>query len=178
MPSSPPFVEACDFPVQSVLYPDPVRSSYFHDSYCAPLTHPRESVVKIFVAIFSHRPLWMKAVMVLRNWVAELFGIEVPTTAEMMNPQFKDSYAVGEKIGAWPVFAMSETELVAGRDNRHLDFRLSILRLNDGNTASTVVSTVCLVHNSFGKAYLLFIIPFHKWGVRWLIRTAVRAGRL
>jgi len=32
--------------------------------------------------------------------------------------------------------------------------------------------------NAFGRVYLFFIIPFHKWGVQRLIANAAAAGRL
>ena len=95
-----------------------------------------------------------------------------------MSPEMKSSYSVGDKIGAWPIFAVSDSELVAGRGNKHMDFRLSILRETSGGSASVLVSTVCVVHNTFGKVYLFCIIPFHKRGVRRLIRAAGEAGRL
>jgi hypothetical protein len=41
-----------------------------------------------------------------------------------------------------------------------------------------VVSTVCTVHNLFGKIYLFVIVPFHRSGVRSLMRNAVVAKRL
>ena len=181
MPESPLIVDECEFPSASVLHPDYVDKAYFHDSYRTLLTRPDSNVVAIFFAIFGHRPMWMKLVMVARNWLASLVGIQSPSSAEIMNPELKSSYAVGDKIGAWPIFVLNHHELVAGRDNKHLDFRLSILREtggSDGETASAVVSTVCTVHNRFGKVYLFFIVPFHKWGVRWLIRSAGLAGRL
>ena len=87
-------------------------------------------------------------------------------------------YAVGDKIGPWPIFALSERELIAGRDNKHMDFRLSLMKVNDGGTTSVVVSTVCNVHNVFGKVYLFFIGPFHRYGVRKLMANAIAAGRL
>jgi hypothetical protein len=34
------------------------------------------------------------------------------------------------------------------------------------------------VHNWFGRAYLFFIVPFHRWGVKYIIKRALRAGRL
>jgi hypothetical protein len=43
---------------------------------------------------------------------------------------------------------------------------------------SIVVSTICTVHNLFGKIYLFFIVPFHRYGVKTLLRNAVAAGRL
>ena len=53
-------------------------------------------------------------------------------------------------IGPWPSFAMSDAELVGGRDDKHLDFRLSLLKQVHGDPASVAVSTVCVVHNNFG----------------------------
>jgi hypothetical protein len=48
----------------------------------------------------------------------------------------------------------------------------------DGTTASVIVSTICTVHNLFGKIYLFVIVPFHRVGVRFLISNAMAAGRL
>lgn len=48
----------------------------------------------------------------------------------------------------------------------------------DDETASVVVTTICTVHNVFGKLYLFFIVPFHKRGVKRIISNAVAAGRL
>ena len=69
-------------------------------------------------------------------------------------------------------------EIVAGRNNKHLDFRLSVLRMTDGDAVSVVVSTICSVHNLFGKIYLFFIVPFHRTGVQSLMSNAVAAKRL
>ena len=52
-----------------------------------------------------------------------------------------------------------------------------MLRVIDGSAESVVVSTVCSVHNLAGKIYL-FIVPFHRTGVRSLLSNAVAAKRL
>jgi hypothetical protein len=122
--------------------------------------------------------MWMKVLLMVRNRIASFCGLDAPTASEIMNLDIRSRYGVGDKIGVWPIFALTETELVAGRDNRHLDFRLSVLRETDGETANVVVSTLCTVHNVFGKLYLFVIIPFHKWGVQRLISRAIMAGRL
>ena len=90
----------------------------------------------------------------------------------------RPTYSVGDKIGPWPIFFIGDNELVAGRNNKHLDFRLSVLKVMEGDAASVVVSTVCSVHNVFGKIYLFFIVPFHRTGVRSLMSNAVAAKRL
>jgi Protein of unknown function (DUF2867) len=168
----------CDVPLASALDRSVTEAAYFRDAYRAPLSCADASVIDIFFSIFGHRPLWMKLLLIIRNKIASLCGLDAPTTAEIIHPDIKSRYQVGDKIGAWPIFFLSETELVAGRDNKHLDFRLSVLKVTDRETMSVVVSTICTVHNTFGKIYLFFIVPFHKWGVQWLISNAIKAGRL
>jgi hypothetical protein len=78
----------------------------------------------------------------------------------------------------WTILFIVDNEIVAGRNNKHVDFRLSVLKSRDGDAAHVVVSTICTVHNVFGRIYLFFIIPFHRTGVRSLISSAVAARRL
>jgi hypothetical protein len=54
----------------------------------------------------------------------------------------KDRYVVGEKIGVWPIFSLSENEVIAGRNNKHMDFRLSVMKVPDGDRPRVVVSTI------------------------------------
>jgi hypothetical protein len=142
------------------------------------LTRRNVGIVDIFFAIFGHHPLWVKFLLVARNRVARLCGLEAPTTAEMMSSEIRAKYAVGEKIGVWPIFVLTEAELIAGRDNKHLDFRLSVLREESDDRSIVTVSTLCAVHNTAGKVYLFFIVPFHRWGVKRMLARAIAQGRL
>ena len=171
-------VVKCDIPQLSVLDRRLIEAAHFRDAYRAPLCHTRASVVDIFFSIFAHHPVWMKMLLIVRNRLASFCGLDAPTASEIIHVENKGSYGVGDKIGAWPIFSLTETELVAGRDNKHLDFRLSVLKTLGHDGASVVVSTVCTVHNTFGKLYLFFVVPFHKWGVQRLISNAVASGRL
>jgi hypothetical protein len=171
-------VVECEIPRLSVLDRRFIETAYFRDSYRAPLSRTAASMVDIFLAVFAHHPMWMKIALMVRNRIASFCGLDAPTASEILSVEVKSSYRVGDKIGVWPIFSLTETELVAGRDNKHLDFRLSVLKATDGETASVIVSTVCVVHNTFGKVYLYFVVPFHKWGVRRLLSNAIIAGRL
>ena len=168
----------CDVPRHSALGKDLIESADFQDAYCAPPNRSDLSVVQIFSAIFARRPGWMNLMLIARNKAAALAGLEVPTTSETMNMKKRDRYFVGEKIGPWPIFFLGSDELVAGRNNNHMDFRLSIMKVHDGIRPSVVVSTICLVHNKFGRYYLSSIIPFHKFGLRRLMASALAAQRL
>lgn len=171
-------IEECDVPHLSALNRRLVEAAFFRDAYRAPLIRTQASVVEIFFGVFGHHPLWMKCILIARNRVASLCGLDAATCCEIMKPEIKGNYTVGDKIGPWPIFYLSESELVAGRDNKHLDFRLCLLKEPNGKVMSAVIATVCTTHNAFGRCYLFFIIPFHKWGVRRLISRAISAGRL
>ena len=171
-------VTECDLPLASVIDRRIVDSAYFRDSYRVPLLQARVNMVGIFFAIFGHHPGWMKVLLIARNWIASRCGLDVPEASEIMKASRKEHYQVGDRIGPWPIFSLTETELVAGRDNKHLDFRLSLLRVTHDDVPSVVVSTICSVHNWSGKIYLFFIVPFHKWGVKRLISRAMALGRL
>ena len=120
----------------------------------------------------------MTLLLVARNKVALFAGLDAPTASEILHVEIKDRYVVGEKIGVWPIFSLNEDEVVAGRNNKHMDFRLSVLKVADGDGPSVVVSTICTVHNLFGKIYLFFIVPFHKYGIRKLMANALAARRI
>ena len=48
----------------------------------------------------------------------------------------------GAVIGLFRVFARSDTEIILGDDDRHLDFRVGILRQVNGDRTVVVVSTI------------------------------------
>lgn len=171
-------VVECEVPTASLLARDVVNAAYFRDSYRAALSQPDASVVDLFIGVFGHHPAWLKRVLIARNRIASLSGLDVAADIEIMSLVAERSYQVGDTIGPWPIFAISDTELIAGRDNGHLDFRLSVLKETANSATNVVISTICTVHNRYGKVYLFFIVPFHRWGVRWLMERAIDAGRL
>jgi len=88
-------VVECDVPSSSALGPD-LRTAYFHDSYRAPLTLAELGIVELFFALFGHTPLWIKLLLIARNTLARLFGLEVPTFGEIMKPGIRSTYAFGK----------------------------------------------------------------------------------
>jgi len=171
-------VVECDVPSGSMLGRELIEHAYFRDAYRAPLSRSELGIADVFFGIFAHHPLWMKLLLIVRNKVASLAGLDAPAASEILHVEIRDRYAVGEKIGVWPIFSLSDDEVVTGRNNQHLDFRLSVLKVRDGDGASVVVSTICTVHNLAGKLYLFFVVPFHRYGVRKLLTNALAARRL
>ena len=56
----------------------------------------------------------------------------------------------------------SDDEVVLGEDDRHLDFRVSLLRSSDDGRSFLTVSTFVRMHNPLGRIYFAAIRPFHR----------------
>ena len=74
-----------DVPRHSALGKGLIERADFHDAYRAPLSRSDLGVVDIFFGIFAHRPGWMNLMLIARNKVAALAGLEVPTTSEILH---------------------------------------------------------------------------------------------
>ena len=90
-----------------------------------------------------------------------------------------DSRSHADRIGIFKVYSKSETEIVLGEDDKHLDFRLSVLRtpgLSPSLGGQLTVSTVVHCNNLLGRAYLLVIAPFHRQVVTASLHRAAHIG--
>jgi hypothetical protein len=114
---------------------------------------------------------WVRMLLVLRD--AAVAGFGVRTSGEMRRAAAKDR---GSHIDFFHVHRQSERELVVGEDDRHLDFRASILVRPgvDGEGDELVVTTVVHCHNRLGRIYLALIAPFHRLVVKTSLRRAAR----
>ena len=171
-------IRECDVPAGSALGKDAIGRAYFRDSWQAPLARPDQGIVEIYSAIFGHAPLSMKLLMIVRNALVRPFGLIAPPARETLRGRFRAGRAAGEAMGRWPIHFADADEIITGFDDKHQDFRVSVFALRQGETASVVLTTICTVHNFFGKAYLSVILPYHRYGVRKMLANAVAAGRL
>jgi hypothetical protein len=155
-----------------------LEASYYWDSFEAPLRRGDLAMHELYLALFAHHPRWARRLLILRGWIVAPFGLKTSTAADFDNIEVKSSYRVGEKIARFTLFGQSETEIVAGGDDKHLDFRVSVQKLMGRGADRLVLSTAVMPHNLFGKSYLLLILPLHRFGVRMILANAVKAGRV
>jgi hypothetical protein len=167
-------VAECEPPSDTALEAWRLRRAYYRDAFRAPLRREDLSVAELFAAIFGHHPPAVKAALLLRNALARGCGLETASASEILRPRYKPSYEVGEKIGRWRIFHLDAAELVAGGDEKHLDFRVSLIK----QPGLVVLTTVCTVNNRYGGPYLRVVTPFHRAGVRAILKRAVSAGRI
>jgi hypothetical protein len=132
----------------------------------------------IYMGILAHPPRWLRVLLVVRTKIVSVFGIKGPTAAQLSSIEIKKNYLVGDKIALFTLISQDDKEIIAGGDDRHLAFRVSVLKVHKDGVDKVVVSTVVNPHNLFGRVYLFLIVPFHKLGVRALMSNAVAAGRI
>jgi hypothetical protein len=152
--------------------------AYYCESYEAPLRRPDLKMHEIYLAILGHLPWWARALIVVRNFIVSFFGLHTEPAANVWKPKVKDCYTPGDRIVRFNLYTLDDNEIVAGIDDKHLDFRVSVMHVTENGAHKVVVSTLIFTHNLLGKIYLLFVLPLHRFGMRRLLAQAVALGRI
>jgi hypothetical protein len=141
------------------------------DCYAAPLPpgHDRD-VHRIARAILDRPSWWFRALLTIRDGFARGAGLQ--TTGDIRRAVPADA-----RVAFFPIRARSADEIILGEDDRHLDFRLSLLvDRSAGRTGAVFATTVVRCRNRLGHAYLTAITPFHHLVVRSSLARAEAAG--
>lgn len=114
----------------------------FIDCYCvdAVLT-PRQAA-----EIITNFPRWARFLICIRNGLTKPFGLS-------SNGPIAD-----DKVGFFPVEQDNNSELIAGFDDKHLDFRITVM----SHQGQIYLATWVHPNNIAGAVYLNAILPFHK----------------
>jgi Protein of unknown function (DUF2867) len=111
--------------------------------------------------------------MWLRDRIASLIGLRTSPTdlpVQKSNVRFQP----GDMAAMFRVCARSDDEVLLGADDRHLDFRASMLVRRDAARSSAVLTTVVHFNNGLGRAYFFVVRPFHRLIVTSLLRNMAR----
>lgn len=113
---------------------------------------------------------WVRGLMSLRDAIMSRFGVK--TSQQILDRRREHG---GEHIDFFPILWQSEREIVVGEDDRHLNFRTSLMlrRMPDQRHEELVVATAVHCHNQLGHVYLTAITPFHRLVIRSSLRKAV-----
>ncbi len=147
-------------PEQSLLSPTLATAS-FYDAYQVKNMKPDRSPLQIWLDVVSQPAPWVEGAMNIRNKVVSLFGLKTGDVAGMRNTKkLAADYKVGDRIGIFLIFNLSENELVMGEDDKHLDVRLSLYKSADSKYAT--ISTIVHINNFLGRVYMFFVTPPHR----------------
>lgn len=111
--------------------------------------------------MFSRSPRWIAALMTLRNSVVKPFGLKTPSHTRAI---------AANSVGAFPVISETPQRLVAGFDDRHLDFRVIVDVSGTVPGRQVAATTLVKTHNLSGRIYLNVIMPFHRMIVPAMLR--------
>ena len=111
----------------------------------------------------EHPPAWFQALLRLRDAIVSLGGVK--SSRRIRQDAESEGLAT---VAFFPVLSRSERELVLGEDDRHLDFRASVLIrvTTDEGKRDLIMTTAVRCHNLPGRVYLMTIAPFHRLVVR------------
>ncbi len=143
----------------------------FQDSYKVKLSNRDISIENIYINVFAHSPKWTNVLLAIRNKIVGIFGLD---TYREPSEVVKKNLKVGLKTGIFKIYAILEKEIIAGEDDKHLNFRVSVLK----QSGELFISTLVHYNNWFGKMYMTLIIPFHKRVIRAILKSAVKNNRI
>ena len=105
-------------------------------------------------------PIWFYPLFIIRQILVLPFGLKGPEKST-------------NRLGMFPIETETKDELILGFDDRHLNFRISVL--SDG---CRVYATTWVQRNSrFGRFYLWLIKPFHVLIMKDSVARMARASK-
>jgi uncharacterized protein DUF2867 len=131
--------------------------------------HAPQDVDAFTRKFITARPGWINGLMGARDAAMGLFGFK---TAMPKDEDLPPRFEPGAKLGLFEVFDRADDEVLLGADDRHLNFRLSIL-LRRAEETFACITTIVHFNNGFGRVYFAPVKPFHKVIVRAMLRRAV-----
>jgi hypothetical protein len=133
-------VSTVDLPATSRLHAR-IASKDFIDCYSVESSiEPRQAA-----EIIADFPGWAQFLLSIRKVVTTPFGLS------------NDGPVASDKVGVFPVESETNTEIVAGFNDKHLNFRVSVI----SEAGRVYLGTWVHTHNIGGQIYLAAIMPFH-----------------
>jgi hypothetical protein len=146
--------------VTPAIDPNTLPGAQFADAYRIEVTDCALNARQAAERMLARQPRWADALLTLRNILVSPFGLK--TSGAGTTPR--------EMVGIFPVVSESPDRLVAGFNDKHLDFRVVVDVATSGAARQVTATTLVLTHNWLGRTYLAVIMPFHRLIVRSLLR--------
>jgi Protein of unknown function (DUF2867) len=138
-----------------------LRGAQFMDAYRLEVDGEKLDARKAAERMMARAPRWVDLLLALRNIIVAPLGLK--TSGD-------DRRAPRDIIGIFPVVSETPERLVAGLNDKHLDFRVVVDVATSGQRQSVTATTLVLTHNWLGRTYLTVIMTFHRLVVRAMLR--------
>jgi hypothetical protein len=138
-----------------------LAGAQFTDAFCIEVSDRDLDARRAAERMMARQPCWAEALLSLRNLLVAPLGLKT-SGASADTPR--------DMIGIFPVVSQTPDRLVAGFNDRHLDFRVVVDVTAPGDSRRVTATTVVKTHNRLGRIYLAVIMPFHRLIVPALLR--------
>lgn len=152
-------------PEKSLILNDFGRTDY-SDTYKIQMKSNDYTIDKITTEIFK-TPEWVNSLLKLRNFIVKGFGLKTGDTKEMIIEPY---YSIGSKAVYFTVIDRNENEIVMSENDKHLNFRTSVMVEKCSVNSIVYLSTIVKFNNFFGRLYFIPVKPFHRIIIKSLLK--------
>lgn len=135
-------------------------------------------VTEIAGLFFKTSPQWIQFLFALRNKIVGVFGLKISKQDKETQKSLTNlKLNTGDSIGLFKVFNKTANEVVLGEDDKHLNFRVSLLiddLPNTSNHKNLTISTTVKYNNWLGRLYFFPVSLFHKIIVPAMLKAIIR----
>jgi hypothetical protein len=138
-----------------------LAGAQFADAFCVEISDRDLDARRAAERMMARQPRWAETLLSLRNLLVAPLGLKTSGA---------DPGVPRDMIGIFPVVSETPDRLIAGFNDRHLDFRIVVDVAEPGEFRQVTATTVVRTHNWLGRTYLAIIMPFHRLIVPALLR--------
>ena len=110
----------------------------------------------------------------MRDAIAKLIGLKTAAGIDV-EKQLRDfTGQVGDSIALFHVKGRSETEILSGESDRHLDFCLSFFAIPKGTGTQLSLATTVQFNGWLGKVYFVPVGPIHRFIVPVILKRMAK----
>lgn len=144
-----------------------LAGAQFVDAYALTIEDPALDARRAAERMFDSSPRWISGLMAVRNFMVAPFGLKTSIPRRTAR----------DVVGFFPVISQLPDRLVAGFDDKHLDFRVVVDVASAGTARRVTTTTLVRSHNLPGRLYLAVVLPFHRLIVPSMMRQLLKPRR-
>lgn len=120
---------------------------------------PPEELVKVF---FNSFPTWGKVLMSIRERIASRLGLKTAKGLDIEKQMQAFEGQPGQSLALFHVKERTDTEILTGERDKHLDFSLSVIGRYVNMEFEMILATTVIFNNRLGRLYFLPVKPIHR----------------
>ncbi len=160
-------------PEDSLIESGFYKIDYF-DNYTCEINYKGElGVENCALSLFGQYTNWIMVLLRIRNFIVKYLGLKYDYEKYMESFNNKTIPYLGKRYGAFKVCGIKNNELLFGENDKHLDFKASVILDKNGDVYKVQLATVVKYNNLLGRVYIYFIKPFHKIIVKYSLRKMI-----